>query len=80
MGSAGCHQPGLHRAVQEERSRSGTLMAAVRFKKKEIYPPGVECLGAISLTQSSFLGEGAPSLYSENLITDEDFEVLQIEI
>jgi hypothetical protein len=46
----------------------------LKLKNKEVYSAGVECIGAISLTQSSFLGDGAPSMYSENLISDEDFE------
>ena len=47
----------------------------LKFKNKDIYAEGVECIGAISLTQSSFIGEGAPSMYSENLISDDEFEV-----
>jgi hypothetical protein len=47
----------------------------LKFKNKEVYSSGVECIGAISLTQSSFIVDGAPSMYSENLISDEDFEV-----
>lgn len=49
----------------------------LKFKNKDIYAEGVECIGAISLTQSSFIGEGAPSMYSENLISDDEFEDLQ---
>ena len=47
----------------------------LRFNGKSIYPPGVDCIGAISQTQSSFIGQGAPSIYSENLVTEEDLEV-----
>jgi hypothetical protein len=47
----------------------------LKFKNKDIYSAGVECMGAVSHTQSSFIGDGAPSLYSESLISDEEFEV-----
>lgn len=49
----------------------------LRCKNKDIYSPCVECIGSLSFTQSSFLGEGAPSLFSENLMTEEDFEDLK---
>lgn len=48
----------------------------LKFKNQEVYSAGVECMGAISLTEASFIGEGAPSMYSENLISDEELEVL----
>lgn len=51
----------------------------LKFKNQEIYSPGVECIGAILENQSSFIGEGAPSMYSENLISDEDLEVRNCE-
>lgn len=52
----------------------------LKFKNKNIYVEGVECIGAISLTQSSFIADGAPSMYSENLISDDELEVIHIRI
>lgn len=49
----------------------------LKYKNKEVYSAGVECMGAISLTQSSYIGEGAPSMYSETLISDEELEVCE---
>ena len=49
----------------------------LKMRKKDIYSPGVTCLGVVSLTQSSYIGDGAPSMYTEVLIPDEDFEVGQ---
>lgn len=50
----------------------------LKMKKKEVYAPGVSCLGTVSATQSSIIGEGYPSIYTESLISDEELEDLKL--